>query len=62
MVRAKNILNPDLGPIGSLDSPVTKQIPQLNNPYSGVFSIPRPSVHPLNVFDMKLLFFSDAMR
>ena len=45
MVSAKNILNPDLGPIGSLDSPVIKQIAQLSNPYSGVFSISRPTVH-----------------
>ena len=44
MVSAKNILNPDLGPIGSLDSPVIKQIAQLSNPYSGVFSISRPTV------------------
>ena len=44
MVSAKNILNPDLGPIGSLDSLVIKQIAQLSNPYSGVFSIPRPTV------------------
>ena len=44
MVSAKNILNPDLGPIGSLDSLVIKQIPQLSNPYSGVFSISRPTV------------------
>ena len=44
VVSAKNILSPDLGPIGSLDSPVIKQIAQLSNPYSGVFSISRPTV------------------
>ena len=50
MVSAKNILSPDLGPIGSLDSPVIKQIAQLSNPYSGVFSISRPTVYYLFFF------------
>ena len=45
VVSAKNVLMTDLGPIGSLDSPVIKQIAQLSNPYSGVFSISRPSVN-----------------
>ena len=44
MVSAKNVLMTDLGPIGSLDSPVINQIAQLSNPYSGVFSISRPTV------------------
>ena len=44
VVSAKNVLMTDLGPIGSLDSPVIKQIAQLSNPYSGVFSISRPTV------------------
>ena len=45
MVSAKNVLKTDLGPIGSLDSPVIKQIAKLSNPYSGVFSISRPTVN-----------------
>ena len=44
VVSAKNVLTTDLGPIGSLDSPVIKQIAQLNNPYSGVFSTSCPTV------------------
>ena len=37
VVSAKKILNANLGPIGSLDSPVIKQIAQLSNPYSEFF-------------------------
>ena len=44
VVSAKNVLNSDLGPIGSLDSLVIKQIAQLSNSYSGVFSTSRPTV------------------
>ena len=56
MVSAKNVLMTDLGPIGSLDSPVIKQIAQLSNPYSGVFSISRPTVNFL------LLDIGNAVR
>ena len=55
MVSARNILMTDLGPIGSLDSPVIKQIAQLNNPYSGVFSISRPSVEAAAMLDHTFL-------
>ena len=48
VVGAKNILSPDLGPIGGLDSLVIKQISQLCNPYSGPFSISCPTVYRAN--------------
>ena len=54
VVSAKNVLMTDLGPIGSLDSPVIKQIAQLSNPYSGVFSISRPTVcQPVSILSAR---------
>ena len=56
VVSAKNVLKTDLGSIGSLDSLVIKQIAQLSNPYSGVFSISRPTVgyeEPVDLFHLK---------
>ena len=57
VVSAKNVLMTDLGPIGSLDSPVIKQIAQLSNPYSGVFSTSCPAVPETEI--NILIFFAD---
>ena len=61
VVSAKKILNTNLGPIGSLDSLVIKQIAQLSNPYSGVFSISRPTVI-LHLYMKKNYFLSQIFK